>query len=208
MGVRDGEQLQGDGRGGDDGVRPGAAAGGGHGRDDHGDDHRRRGGDAGGDCSLREAVRAADENSNAHEAGCTAGEGGSAVDTIRLAATTYPLTLAGANEEANLTGDLDLRTGGAGPAVITGAEPADRHKRRRTRRPGAQDTRFDDAPGTDDHRSFSPGQQRRRRDPRRRQRRECGGAGPGGCRAAGQLRQRIGGDGGAVQTPARTPTTR
>lgn len=78
-------------------------------------------GDAGGDCSLREAVRAADENSNAHEAGCTAGDGGATLDTIQLAAATYPLTLAGANEEANLTGDLDLRTGGAGPAAIVGA---------------------------------------------------------------------------------------
>ena len=44
-----------------------------------------------------------------------------ALDTIQLAAATYPLTLVGANEEANLTGDLDLRTGGAGPMEIVGA---------------------------------------------------------------------------------------
>lgn len=77
-------------------------------------------GNADGDCSLREAVRAADENSNAHEAGCTAGDGGGVTDTIQLGAATYALTLAGGNEEANLTGDLDLRSGTAGPVEIVG----------------------------------------------------------------------------------------
>jgi CSLREA domain-containing protein len=81
-------------------------------------------GNADGDCSLREAVRSADENSNAHEAGCVEGDGGAVVDTIQLAALTYPLTEAGDNEEANLTGDLDLRTLGAGPLEITGTGPA------------------------------------------------------------------------------------
>jgi CSLREA domain-containing protein len=60
-----------------------------------------------GDCSLREAVRAA--NLNVAVDGCTAGQAAPAVaDTIDVPAGTYILTIAGVNEDAALTGDLDL----------------------------------------------------------------------------------------------------
>lgn len=67
-----------------------------------------------GDCSLREAVQAA--NTDAAVDACPAGSG---ADTITLSAATYTFSLAGANEDANATGDLDL-TDAAG-LVITGA---------------------------------------------------------------------------------------
>jgi CSLREA domain-containing protein len=59
-----------------------------------------------GDCSLREAVRAA--NLNAAVDRCTAG---TASDVIELAAGTYSLTIAGAQEQQGLTGDLDFLAG-------------------------------------------------------------------------------------------------
>lgn len=57
-----------------------------------------------GDCSLREAVEAA--NTNAAVDGCPAGESG--LDRIELAAGLYGLSVAGASENANATGDLDV----------------------------------------------------------------------------------------------------
>jgi len=62
-----------------------------------------------GKCSLREAITAvntgaASGNTNGE---CAAGDGNN--DTIILPATTYYLTIPGANEDLNATGDLDLR---------------------------------------------------------------------------------------------------
>jgi CSLREA domain-containing protein len=71
---------------------------------------------ADGDCSLREAIEAA--NTDAVFDGCTAGSG---ADTIVLPAGTYTLSIAGAGEDANATGDLDitddLTIDGAGQAL-------------------------------------------------------------------------------------------
>lgn len=79
-----------------------------------------------GDCSLREAVRAA--NTNLAVDACPAGSA-SATDVINLGANTYRLTLTGA-ENAALTGDLDV-TGnliingvGAGSTIIEGGVSA------------------------------------------------------------------------------------
>ena len=47
-----------------------------------------------GDCSLREAI--------------TAANAAAGTDTITLPAGTYTLSIAGANEDANATGDLDI----------------------------------------------------------------------------------------------------
>ncbi|MFL5802640.1 MAG: choice-of-anchor Q domain-containing protein [Roseiflexaceae bacterium] len=58
---------------------------------------------ADGDCSLREAVRAANLDSPVD--GCPAGSG---ADTIVLAPSVYQLSIAGAEEDAALTGDLDI----------------------------------------------------------------------------------------------------
>jgi hypothetical protein len=58
-----------------------------------------------GDCSLREAVRAANASA--------------AADILHLAAGTYVLTLAGAGEDAAATGDLDI----GGVLVIEGMGP-------------------------------------------------------------------------------------
>ena len=58
---------------------------------------------ADGDCSLREAIVAA--NTNAAVDACPAGSG---ADTITLPAGTFTLSLAGANEQDAATGDLDL----------------------------------------------------------------------------------------------------
>lgn len=65
-----------------------------------------------GDCSLREAVVAA--NTDAAVDACTAGSGD---DLILLPAGTFTLTLTGAAENAAATGDLDL----TGTVVIGGA---------------------------------------------------------------------------------------
>jgi len=60
---------------------------------------------ADGDCSLREAIQAA--NTNAAVDACAAGSG---ADIITLPAGTYTLTIPGTVENANATGDLDIRT--------------------------------------------------------------------------------------------------
>ncbi len=56
-----------------------------------------------GDCSLREAIQAA--NTDTPMDNCVAGSG---ADVITLAAGTYPLTIATTNEDANANGDLDI----------------------------------------------------------------------------------------------------
>jgi CSLREA domain-containing protein len=55
------------------------------------------------DCSLREAIQAA--NTDGAVGGCPAGSG---ADTITVPAGTYRLTLVGAKEDGNATGDLDV----------------------------------------------------------------------------------------------------
>ena len=55
------------------------------------------------DCSLREAVQAA--NTDTAVDACTAGNGW---DTIALSAETFTLSLAGVDEDNNATGDLDI----------------------------------------------------------------------------------------------------
>ena len=69
-----------------------------------------------GDCSLREAIQAA--NTDAAVDACVPGSGD---DTITLPSGTYTLTRAGANEDGNATGDLDitdnLTINGAGDAT-------------------------------------------------------------------------------------------
>ena len=55
------------------------------------------------DCSLREAIQAA--NTDAAVSGCAAGSG---ADTITVPAGTYRLRRVGANEDGNATGDLDV----------------------------------------------------------------------------------------------------
>jgi CSLREA domain-containing protein len=57
----------------------------------------------GSDCSLREAITSA--NTNTAFGGCTAGDG---TEFINLPAGTYTLTRAGVNEDANVSGDLDI----------------------------------------------------------------------------------------------------
>ena len=74
-----------------------------------------------GDCSLREAIQAA--NDDAAVDACAAGSGD---DTITLRADTYTLSLAGAGEDTNATGDLDIRSNiaingdGASTTIIDG----------------------------------------------------------------------------------------
>ena len=68
-----------------------------------------------GDCSLREAIQAA--NTDGAVDACTAGSGD---DTITLPAGTYTLALTGAGEDSNATGDLDI----AGNLIIDGAGAA------------------------------------------------------------------------------------
>src|SRR4051812_15652580 len=65
-----------------------------------------------GRCSLPEAVRSA--NLDASIGGCAAGRG---ADVIILGPGTFPLTIAGAAENAALTGDLDF----TGQVTIRGA---------------------------------------------------------------------------------------
>ena len=82
------------------------------------------------DCSLREAVLAADKTA--------------AADTIVLGAATYKLTRAGFGEDAGQTGDLDvsaetnLRGAGAGKTAIQGAFPTDDGDRLMDVLPGAK----------------------------------------------------------------------
>ena len=74
-----------------------------------------------GDCSLREAIQAAN-NGIAVDA-CPAGSGD---DSVLLPSGTYTLTLAGGREDGNMTGDLDILGSlaivptGAGPWIIDG----------------------------------------------------------------------------------------
>ena len=80
-----------------------------------------------GDCSLREAIQAA--NTDAAVDACTAGSG---ADTIELAAGTYTLSITGIEEDANQTGDLDITSdltitgAGQGPTIINGGSDVDR----------------------------------------------------------------------------------
>lgn len=76
---------------------------------------------ADGDCSLREAIQAV--NTRASVDACPAGTGN---DTIILPAGTYTLNLAGGNENANATGDLDVFPfdSPGGTVTIQGAGPA------------------------------------------------------------------------------------
>jgi CSLREA domain-containing protein len=79
-----------------------------------------------GDCSLREAIIAA--NTDTAVDACTAGNGD---DIITLPPGTYLLTLAGAGEDAAQTGDLDLTAnvtmnGGGQSSTIIDGDGADR----------------------------------------------------------------------------------
>ncbi|MCZ7685059.1 MAG: CSLREA domain-containing protein [Sandaracinaceae bacterium] len=58
-----------------------------------------------GDCSLREAIAAA--NGDVAVDACTAGSG---ADTIEVGATNFVLSRTGSGEDANATGDLDVAT--------------------------------------------------------------------------------------------------
>jgi CSLREA domain-containing protein len=72
-------------------------------------------------CSLREAIWTANHDLALQAPGCTAGSG---TDEITVPAGTYDLTIPGAGEQGDATGDLDLsapvtiRHLGAGPAVV------------------------------------------------------------------------------------------
>jgi len=68
-----------------------------------------------GDCTLREAIQAA--NTDAAVDACPPGRG---TDLILLPAGHYGLSLAGRSEDANATGDLDIRSN----LVISGAGSA------------------------------------------------------------------------------------
>ena len=67
-------------------------------------------------CSLRDAIAAA--NTNSAVAACIAGQAAPTTDVVRLGTGSYALSLAGAGEDANATGDLDVRDGG--PLSIEG----------------------------------------------------------------------------------------
>jgi CSLREA domain-containing protein len=69
-------------------------------------------------CSLREAIIAANTNSNLHENNCNAGSN-SGTDTITLAnGAIYSLTIVGSGEDASATGDLDIVNNAAATDVI------------------------------------------------------------------------------------------
>ena len=76
---------------------------------------------ADGDCSLREAIQAA--NTDAAVDACTPGSG---ADTLQLPAGTYTLSIPGAEEDSNQTGDLDIASDltlagiGAASTIIDG----------------------------------------------------------------------------------------
>jgi CSLREA domain-containing protein len=78
---------------------------------------------ADGNCSLREAIQAA--NTDSAVDGCAAGSG---ADVITLPAGTYTLAIPGPDEDANATGDLDvsgsltIAGAGTGATVIDGAQ--------------------------------------------------------------------------------------
>ena len=67
---------------------------------------------AGAGCSLREAIKAANDNSTF--GGCSAGAG---ADNIEIPAGTYTITIAGTGEDSNATGDWDI----AESATLVGA---------------------------------------------------------------------------------------
>jgi len=66
---------------------------------------------AGANCSVREAIQAA--NTNTAFGGCTH-NGTAGMDTINIPANSYTLSIAGADEDFNGTGDLDVLTDTAG----------------------------------------------------------------------------------------------
>lgn len=68
-----------------------------------------------GDCSLREAIQSA--NTDTAVDACTAGNG---TDIITVPAGTYTLSIVGAGEDANATGDLDVTSN----LTINGASAA------------------------------------------------------------------------------------
>ena len=80
-----------------------------------------------GDCSLREAIQAA--NTDTAVDACLAGSG---ADTIEVPPGTYSLTMVGSSEDQNATGDLDVRSDvtivgtGASPSEIDAASLGDR----------------------------------------------------------------------------------
>src|SRR6185295_16591414 len=59
-----------------------------------------------GDCTLRDAIRAA--NGNVAVDACPAGQAPPVVDEIVVPAGTYRIQIAGINENAGLSGDLDV----------------------------------------------------------------------------------------------------
>jgi len=63
---------------------------------------------ADGDCSLREAIQAA--NTDTAVDACPAGSG---ADTIVVPAGTYAISIAGTGEDANATGDFDITSASA-----------------------------------------------------------------------------------------------
>jgi CSLREA domain-containing protein len=81
---------------------------------------------ADGNCSLREAIQAA--NTDSAVDGCAAGSG---ADTIVLAAGTYTLSIVGRDENASASGDLDITSnltvnGGAATSTIIDGAGLDR----------------------------------------------------------------------------------
>src|SRR5438105_7451678 len=64
-----------------------------------------------GNCTLREAIQAANTDTAVDQ--CPAGSG---ADVIKLGPNTYALSLTGARDDANATGDLDV----TGPLTIEG----------------------------------------------------------------------------------------
>jgi CSLREA domain-containing protein len=81
-----------------------------------------------GNCSLREAIQAA--NTDTAVDACTAGSG---TDVITVPAGTYPLTIAGTDEGNNQDGDLDITTSmeingaGAASTIIDSEATGERH---------------------------------------------------------------------------------
>jgi CSLREA domain-containing protein len=77
-----------------------------------------------GDCSLREAILSA--NNDVSKDGCTAG--GAGVDTVRVPAGTYNLTIPPGATDRTTDGDIDIgadmiiQGGGAGVTIISGGE--------------------------------------------------------------------------------------
>ncbi len=67
-----------------------------------------------GNCTLREAIRNANNDSDSTGGDCAAGSGS---DTIHVPVGTYVLSIAGTDENSSATGDLDIR----GSVTIVGA---------------------------------------------------------------------------------------